>query len=116
MKNITDGKLKTESIIGYILIAGASLGFYQSRFFLLNAPEYFWISMALIGSIFIAIRDHHYYCKYHQLLFNYDMLFCIPAISIPLIPIRHDIALILMILYCAIYVSLFLHIKLKYVS
>lgn len=87
------------SIVGYVLICVASSGFYQRKFWGNEAPAWLWIALALLGSIFLLLKEINHYKEHQRLLLTLDLSFIIPVIVIPMIPIRHDFSLIIMLVY-----------------
>lgn len=96
------------SLVGYVIICAASSGFYQGRFWGGEAPPWFWAALALVGGIIVMLKDMGYYHKYKKLLLLLDLIFIIPILAIPLIPIRHDLSLILMLIYGVVFLLLYI--------
>ncbi len=49
-------KLLSFTLLGYVIIGAASSGFYQQRYFNEEGlPPFFWIGLAVVGSILLII-------------------------------------------------------------
>lgn len=96
------------TLIGYILISAASNGFYQNRFWNDETILWLWIALALTGSIMLLMKDITHFKKYQKLLMPKDLLFIIPVITIPLLPIRHDFSLMITLIYEIVYILIYI--------
>lgn len=101
------------SLVGYVIICAASSGFYQGRFWGREAPAWLWIALALVGGIVVLMKDMSHYRKNKKLLFHWDLIFLIPVFAIPLIPIRHDFSLIIMLIYGVVFLLFYILIYYK---
>ncbi len=101
------------TLLATIFIGASSNGLYQSRFLANETPVFVWIILALIGGIFLMIRDRLYYKKYNKQLIGYDLLFVLPVIIIPMIPMPYGISLMIMIAYAVIFMMIFVHKKIR---
>lgn len=91
------------TIFGYATIGAASSGFYQQRFWGMDSPGapplILWVFVAAIGSILLLLKEIKLNRKQQESLLLVDVLFILPVITIPLLPIRHDFALVFMLAY-----------------
>lgn len=97
------------ALVGYVIICAASSGFYQDRFWGSAIPPLFWIAIALIGGIFLIVKDLLFCKRKLKLLIWRDVSFVVPVVSIPLLPLRHDFALILMLVFGIAYLLLYIY-------
>ncbi len=101
------------TILATILIGGSSNGLYQWMYLDHEMPVLVWILTALIGGIILMRRDLIYYRKYHKQLIGYDLLFALPVIYIPMIPMPYGISLVIMIVYAVTFMMVFIHKKIR---
>lgn len=95
------------TLLGYIIIGAASSGFYQQRYFQEEGlTPFVWIGFGLVGSILLVTKNIlGSNNKLHSVFV--DLCFILPAVLIPLIPARHDIMLILMLVYVCVFLVLY---------
>ena len=62
-------------------------------------PLILWVFVAAIGSILLLLKEIKLNRKQQESLLLVDVLFILPVITIPLLPIRHDFALVFMLAY-----------------
>ena len=94
------------TLLGYVIIGAASSGFYQQRYFHQEGlTPFFWITFGIVGSIVLIFKNIFGGNKAAAVFV--DLCFIIPVVFIPLIPARHDIMLILMLLYACAFVALY---------
>jgi len=96
------------SVVGYVIVCVASSGFNQGRFWGGEAPAWLWISLALIGGIVVLIKDINHYHRSKKLLLQWDLIFLIPVLTIPIVPIRHDFNLTFLIIYEMLFFILYI--------
>lgn len=88
---------------GYAIICAASSGYYQQRFWEIDGsgapPLLLWIFVAAIGGILLLLKEIKLNQQQKKSLFWVDVIFILPVIFIPALPIRHDFALVLMLVY-----------------
>lgn len=101
------------TLLATAFIGASSNGLYQSIHLGNVTPILVWIIGTLIGGILLMIRDRLYYKKFHRQLLGYDLLFALPVIFIPMIPIPYEIPLILMIAYAITFAMVFIHKKIR---
>ena len=95
------------TLLGYIVVGAASSGFYQQRYFHEESlPPLAWIGIGFVGSILLLVKnilgsDN----KLRSAIC--DLCLVIPTVLIPLIPARHDIALVLMLAYVCAFSALY---------
>lgn len=101
------------TILATMFTGGASNGLYQWRYLDNEMPVLTWIVMAFVGGVFVTIRDRMYYKTFRRQLIGYDLLFFLPVIFIPQIPMPYGIALIFMIAYAVTFMMIFIHKKIR---
>ncbi len=103
---LSNKKNFTLTLLGYIIIGAASSGFYQQRYFGEEGINpFFWIGFAVVGSIILLAKNILDGNKL-QMVFV-DLCFIVPTVFIPLIPARHDIMMILMLVYVCAFIALY---------
>ena len=92
-----------------MLVGAASNGLYQKQYFQENGPALiFWVLVGVVGVIMLILKNHR--LQEHKLLDAFiDLCFVLPTILIPLIPVRHDLALISMLIYASIFLIVFVY-------
>lgn len=102
---------------GYAIICAASSGFYQQRFWGMDSPGapplLMWLFVAAIGGSLLLIKEIKLNQKQQRSLLLVDALFIFPIIAIPLLPIRHDFALVLMLTYAVCFLLAYLKVYKK---
>lgn len=102
---------------GYAIICAASSGFYQQRFWGMDSPGapplLLWVFVAAIGGILLLLKEIKLNQKQQKSLLLVDTLFILPVIAIPLLPIRHDFALVLMLAYAVCFLLAYLKVYKK---
>lgn len=102
---------------GYAIICAASSGYHQQLFWGMDRPGapplLLWVFMAAIGGILLLLKE----IKLHQLqqksLLLVDAIFILPVIFVPSLPIRHDFALVMMLVYAVAFLLAYLKIYKK---
>ncbi len=100
-------KYFTFTLLGYVIIGAASSGFYQQRYFHEEGlTPFVWICFGLVGSILLVMKNLlGSNNKLHSVF--WDLWFVLPVVLVPLIPVRHDIMLILMLVYACAFLVLY---------
>lgn len=94
------------TLLGYVIIGAASSGFYQQRYFGEEGLSPFvWIGLGLFGAIILIVKNILDGNKVRAALI--DLCFIVPTVFIPLIPARHDVMLILMLVYACSFIALY---------
>ena len=94
------------TLLGYVIIGAASSGFYQQHYFGEEGLSPFvWIGVGLVGAIILIAKNILYGNKVCAALT--DLCFIIPTVLIPLIPARHDVMLIVMLVYACAFIALY---------
>ena len=95
------------ALLGYILFEGSCSGFYQYLYFHEETlPPMAWIFGAFIGSIILVLKNILGSTnKFRSILL--DFVFIIPVLFIPKIPPRHDIMMLLMLVYACAFVVIY---------
>lgn len=95
------------SLLGYMIIGASCNGFYQYLYFQAKTfPPLFWVLSAFIGSIILVSKNIlGSNDKIRSILLDFS--FIIPVVFIPRIPPRHDIMMILMLVYACTFVIIF---------
>jgi transcriptional regulator with XRE-family HTH domain len=77
------------SLLGYVLIAAASSGYYELALLNRGAPFIVWIALALAGGVCLALRNREYY-KQHGSVPSLitDIVFVLAVLLIPKIPLQ----------------------------
>ena len=90
------------TLLGYIIIGASSSGFYQQRYFHEEGlTPLVWVCFGFAGGILLLVKNILGSNNNLRAIF-FDLCLVLPAVLIPLIPARHDVMLILMLLYvCA---------------
>jgi transcriptional regulator with XRE-family HTH domain len=83
------------SLLGYVLIAAASSGYYELTMLGSGAPFVAWIALGLAGGVCLAIRNREYYKQHGKLpsLF-FDIAFVLAVLLIPRIPFTDTFTLL----------------------
>lgn len=99
-------KYFTLTLLGYVIIGAASSGFYQQRYFHEEGlTPFVWIGFGLVGAIILIVKNILDGNKVRAALT--DLCFIIPTVLIPLIPARHDVMLIVMLVYACAFIALY---------
>lgn len=99
-------KYFTLTLLGYVIIGAASSGFYQQRYFHEEGlTPFVWIGFGLVGAIILIVKNILDGNKVRAVLT--DLCFIIPTVLIPLIPARHDVMLIVMLVYACAFIALY---------
>lgn len=108
MKNMfSERKYFILTILGYVVIGACSSGFYQNLYFSEDSlPTWFWIVFGAFGSIILVAKNILGGKDKQRFIFK-DIFYVIPTVFLPLIPIGHDIALILTLIYMCVFIGLF---------
>ena len=95
------------ALLGYGIIGASCNGFYQYLYFHAKTfPLLFWVFCAFIGSIILVAKNIlGSNDKFRSILLDFS--FIIPVVFIPRIPPRHDIMMILMLVYACAFVIIF---------
>ena len=103
----------TLTLLGYVIIGAASSGFYQQRYFHEEGlTPFVWIGFGLVGAIILIVKNILDGNKVRAALI--DLCFIIPTVLIPLIPARHDVMLIVMLVYACAFIALYVFKNYKY--
>jgi transcriptional regulator with XRE-family HTH domain len=77
------------SILGYVLIAAASSGYYELLLLNRGAPFIVWIALALAGGVCLALRNREYYKQHGSVpTLVTDVVFVLAVLLIPKIPLE----------------------------
>lgn len=99
-------KYFTLTLLGYVIIGAASSGFYQQRYFHEEGlTPFVWIGFGLVGAIILIVKNILDGNKVRAALT--DLCFIIPTVLILLIPARHDVMLIVMLVYACAFIALY---------
>lgn len=95
------------ALLGYILFGECCNGFYQYIYFHDESlPPTVWILGAFIGSVILVAKNILGSTnKFRSILIDFS--FIIPVLFIPKIPPRHDITMILMLVYACVFVVVY---------
>lgn len=95
------------TVWGYVLIGAASNGFYQQRFFSdTGMPSFFWPLVAIVGIGLLGIKNRFLDKGVWPLLV--DLCYVLPTVLIPLTPLRHDWAMVAMLVYACTFLIVFI--------
>lgn len=95
------------SLLGYTIIGASCNGFYQYFYFHVEGfPPLVWVLGAFIGSVILVIKNILGSTNKFRSIFT-DFSFMLPVLLIPRIPPRHDIMMLLMFLYFAVFIVIF---------
>lgn len=99
-------------LIGYILICGASSGYYQQIFWGTDSqsapPLLMWYCLAAAGIILLLIKEIRLHRAGKKSMLLFDAVYIIPVIFLPSLPVRHDFALIFMLIYAAAFITVYI--------
>lgn len=99
---------------GYAIICAASSGYYQQRFWGMDSPGapplLLWTIIAAIGGILLLLKEIKLHHQQQKSLLLVDAVFIIPVVATPLLPIRHDFALVLMLVYAVSFLIAYLRV------
>lgn len=76
-------------------------------------PLLLWIFIAAIGGILLLVKEIKLHQRQQKTLLVVDAIFILPVIFIPTLPIRHDFALVLMLIYAVGFLCAYLKIYKK---
>ena len=106
-----DFKTFNYTLIGYILICGASSGYYQQIFWGMDSPGapplLMWYCMAFVGGILLLIKEIRLYRAEKKPMLLFDAVYIIPVIFLPSLPVRYDFALIFMLIYSVVFITFY---------
>ncbi len=101
------------TILATAFIGASSHGLYRWWYINSKTPVLVWLTLAFIGGVFLMVRDRIYYKKYHKQLIWYDLLFIIPTVCIPLIPMPYAASLTFIVAYAVTFMMVFIHKKIR---
>ena len=106
-----DFKTFNYTLLGYILSCGAASGYYQQIFWGMDSPGVppllFWYCIAAAGGILLLIKEIRLHRADKKSMVLFDAVYIIPVIFLPSLPVRHDFALIFMLVYAAIFITVY---------
>lgn len=106
-----DFKSFNYTLIGYIAVCGASSGYYQQIFWGADSqgapPLLIWYCLAFIGGILLLIKEIRLHRAGKKSMLLFDAVYIIPVIFLPSLPVRHDFALIFMLIYAVVFITVY---------
>lgn len=106
-----DFKMFNCTLLGYILICGAASGYYQQIFWGMDSPGapplLMWYCIAVAGGILLLIKEIRFHRADKKLMLLFDVVYIIPVMFLPSLPVRHDFALIFMLIYAAVFITVY---------
>lgn len=107
-----DFKMFNYTLLGYILTCGAASGYYQQIFWEMDSlgapPLFIWYCLAVTGGILLLIKEIRLHRADKKSMLLFDAVYIIPVIFLPCLPLRHDVALIIMLVYASIFITVYI--------
>ena len=100
------------TLLSYIIICGAASGDYQQIFWGMDSPGapplLMWYGLAAAGGILLLIKEIRLHRDDKKSMLLFDAVYIIPVIFLPSLPVRHDFALIFMLIYAAAFIAVYI--------